>query len=51
MIQILLIASTIAAGACAAMGAWTGVVLMAVFAVICAQDLLVQRHNRRVLDK
>ena len=51
MIKILLILSVIAAGACAAMGAWTGAVLMAVFAVICAQDLLVQRRNRKVLGK
>ena len=51
MIQFLLVASIVAAGAFAAVGVWAGVMLMAVFAVICAQDLHVQRHNRRVLDK
>ena len=51
MIQILLIASIVAAGAFAAVGVWAGVMLMAVFAAICAQDMHVQRHNRKILDK
>ena len=51
MIQFLLVASIIAAGACAAEGAWTGMVLMVVFAAICTQDLRVQRRNRKVLGK
>ena len=51
MIQFLLVASVIAAGAFVAMGAWTGVVLMVVFAAICAQDLHARRHNRKVLGK
>ena len=51
MIQSLLIASIIIAGACAAEGAWVGVALMVVFAAICAQDLLVQRRNRKVMGK
>ena len=51
MIQFLLVASIIAAGACAAMGVWTGVALMVVFAAICTQDLRARRRNRKVLGK
>ena len=51
MIQTLLIASIIAGGAFAVLGAWTGAALMVVFSAICAQDLHAQRHNREVLGK